>query len=176
METSERFIEIPADKISENVFDLIGEQWMLITAGTAEHFNTMTASWGTAGILWHLPVAICFIRPQRYTFEFAENNEYYTLSFLENGNREILQYCGSRSGRNTDKVEETGLKPLSTRLGNVYFEQCKLVIECKKLYADRINEDSFVMRDLIQKNYPRKDFHKFYIGEIVSCLVSNGIK
>ncbi|MFC2098870.1 flavin reductase [Bacteroidota bacterium] len=168
---SKEFKQIGPEKLSENIFNLIGEEWMLITAGNPEHFNTMTASWGSAGILWHLPVAICFIRPQRYTFEFAENSDYYTLNFLEPGNREILQFCGTRSGREIDKVKETGLKPLTTKLGNVYFEQCRLVIECKKLYADRFKEDAFIIPELILKNYPKKDFHKFYIGEIVSCLV-----
>lgn len=167
---SKEFINIPPDRLMENAFNLIGEEWMLITAGTAENFNTMTASWGTIGILWNLPIAICFIRPQRYTFEFAESSDYYTLSFLEPGNRDVLQFCGSHSGRDTDKIKETGLIPVHTDLGNVYFEQCRLVIECKQLYADRINENSFLIPELIRKNYPKKDFHKFYIGEIVSCL------
>jgi len=168
---SKEFIKIAPDQLKENAFNLIGEEWMLITAGTAENFNTMTASWGTIGILWHLPVAICFIRPQRYTFEFAESSDYYTLSFLEKGNRDILQFCGKHSGRDKDKIKETGLIPVRTDLGNVYYEQCRLVIECKKLYADRINEDSFLFPELIRKNYPKKDFHKFYIGEIISCLI-----
>jgi flavin reductase (DIM6/NTAB) family NADH-FMN oxidoreductase RutF len=166
-----RFTEITPGKLDENVFNIVGEEWMLITAGRADKFNTMTASWGTLGILWHKPVAICFIRPQRYTFEFAESSEYYTLSFLEPGNREILQFCGTRSGRDTDKIGETGLVPLTTRLGNVYYDQCRLVLECKKLYADHLKEDLFIIPELIGKNYPKKDFHKFYIGEVVSCLV-----
>ena len=165
------FLETIPGKLNENVFNIIGEEWMLITAGTPDRFNTMTASWGTLGILWHLPVAICFIRPQRYTFEFAESSGYFTLGFLEPGNRDILQFCGSRSGRDTDKIQETGLIPRTTGLGNVYYEQCRLVFECKKLYSDRLKEDSFVLPQLIGKNYPKKDFHKFYIGEIVTCLV-----
>jgi flavin reductase (DIM6/NTAB) family NADH-FMN oxidoreductase RutF len=169
---AKKFSEINPDKLDENVFNLIGEQWMLITAGTSDHFNTMTASWGTMGILWHLPVAICVIRPQRYTFEFAESSDYYTLSFLEPGNRKILQFCGTHSGRDNDKVMETGLEPRITRLGNIYFEQCKLVLECKKLYADSLKEDAFIIPELTRKNYPKGDFHKFYIGEIVSCLVA----
>ncbi len=169
---SKKFIKTGPDKLNENAFNIIGEEWMLITAGTEKNFNTMTASWGTIGILWNKPVAICFIRPQRYTFEFAESSDYYTLSFLEPGNRDILKFCGSRSGRDRDKIRETGLQPMYTELGNVYFEQCRLMIECKKLYADRIKEDSFILPELIGKNYPNKDFHKFYIGEIVSCLVS----
>ncbi|MFC2115264.1 flavin reductase [Bacteroidota bacterium] len=168
---SKEFKKISPQSLNDNVFNLIGEEWMLITAGIPANFNTMTASWGTMGILWHLPVAICFIRPQRYTFEFAESSDYYTLCFLEPGNREILQLCGTRSGRDIDKVKETGLIPLTSELGNVYFEQSSLVIECKKLYADRIKEDSFIIPGLIGKNYPKKDFHKFYIGEIVSCLL-----
>jgi flavin reductase (DIM6/NTAB) family NADH-FMN oxidoreductase RutF len=154
-----------------NAIDLIGEEWMLITAGNPERFNTMTASWGTLGVLWNLPVAICFIRPQRFTFQFAESSAYFTLNFLEPGNREILDFCGSHSGRDTDKVRETGLIPLATRNGNVFFEQCRLALECRKLYSDRIKEDEFILRDLIRKHYPGKDFHKFYIGQIVSCLI-----
>jgi len=169
---AKKFIEIKPDKLDKNVFDLIGEQWMLITAGTSDHYNTMTASWGTMGILWHLPVAICVIRPQRYTFEFTESSDYYTLSFLEPGNREILQFCGTRSGRDIDKVMETGLKPRLTRHGNIYFEQCKIVLECKKIYADNLKEDAFIIPELAGKYYPKGDFHKFYIGEIVSCLLA----
>ena len=168
---SGKFQEVNPGELNFNAFDLIGEEWMLITAGTPERFNTMTASWGTLGVLWSLPVAICFIRPQRYTFEFAESSRFLTLSFLKPGNREILDFCGSTSGRDTDKVRETGLNPLFTQRGNVYFEQCRLALECRKLYSDRIREDEFVVRDLIGKNYSRKDFHKFYIGEVVSCLV-----
>ncbi len=166
-----KFKQIVPGELKENAFDLIGEEWMLITAGSPDRFNTMTASWGTLGVLWSLPVAICFIRPQRYTFEFAESSDFFTLSFLKPGYREILEFCGSHSGRDTHKIRETGLNPLVTDRGNVYYEQCRLVLECKKLYSDWIREDEFVMKNLIRRNYPRKDFHKFYIGEIISCLV-----
>jgi flavin reductase (DIM6/NTAB) family NADH-FMN oxidoreductase RutF len=160
-------------ELSDNVFRSVGDDWMLITAGTADDFNTMTASWGTLGILWNLPVALCFIRPQRHTFGYMEKSGHYTLSFLEEGYREILQFCGSRSGRNTDKIRETGLKPITTPLGHIYFEQCRLALECRKIYSDRIKEDQFINNKLIGKNYPRKDFHKFYIGEIISCFISS---
>ena len=166
------FKEMPVQDLDDNVFKAIGDDWMLITAGKSDNFNTMTASWGTLGILWHLPVAICFIRPQRHTYGFAEKSDYYTLSFLEEGHRDILQFCGSRSGRDTDKIADTGLIPRETVQGNVFFEQCRLVLECRKLYSDRIKEDQFIVQNLISKNYLKKDFHKFYIGEITSCLLS----
>ena len=170
---AKEFKRIPVVNFNDNVFRSIGDDWMLVTAGTAEDFNTMTASWGTLGILWNLPVAISFIRPHRFTFGFMERSEHYTLCFLDEGCRDILQFCGSRSGRDTDKVRETGLTPLTTEQGNIYFEQSRLVIECKKLYSDWIREEQFVISNLIGRNYKKKDFHKFYIGEIMSCMISS---
>ena len=166
-----KFANMPVKDFIGNVFKQIGDDWMLITAGDQRNFNTMTASWGTMGILWHLPVAFCFVRPHRYTFEFMEASDFYTLCFLEDQYRDILQFCGTRSGRDVDKVAETGLVPLTTETGNIYYEQCKLVLECRKLYSDWLTEESFMVQNLTGKNYPKKDFHKFYIGEIISCLV-----
>ena len=94
--------------LKENFFEAIGKEWMLVTAGTKEKFNTMTASWGGIGWLWNKPVAFVFIRPERYTYEFVEKNDYLTLSFLGEENKKIHAVCGSKSGRNTDKVKETG--------------------------------------------------------------------
>jgi flavin reductase (DIM6/NTAB) family NADH-FMN oxidoreductase RutF len=166
-----KFAPFPVKKLNDNVFHQLDDDWMLITAGDPGNFNTMTASWGALGILWSLPVSICFIRPHRYTFEFMEASAYYTLCFLEDQYRDILQFCGTHSGKNVDKVAETGLIPLTTETGNIYYEQCKLALECRKLYADSLKEEKFVLQNLIGKNYPKKDFHKFYIGQIISCLV-----
>lgn len=167
----QKFESIDPKLITENVFKMIGEDWMLITAGTASAFNTMTASWGSLGVLWNLPVANCFIRPHRYTFQFAERNEYFTLSFFDEKYRDILNFCGSKSGRDYNKAKETGLIPFSTEHGNIGFEQARLVMECKKLYAGDLNQEDFVVKSLIHKNYPKKDFHRFYIGEIVGVLM-----
>jgi flavin reductase (DIM6/NTAB) family NADH-FMN oxidoreductase RutF len=131
----------------------------------------MTASWGTTGILWNKPVAICFIRPQRYTFDFAEKNDHFTLSFLGVEYKDALNFCGTHSGRNVDKIRKTGLKPVETSNGSVTFEQARLVLECRKLYADYLKEENFLVKTLVEKNYRQKDFHKFFIGEIVACYV-----
>lgn len=82
--------------LSENFFEVIGKEWMLVTAGNKDHFNTMTASWGGIGFLWNKPVVYIFIRPERYTFEFIEKSEYFTLSFLGEENRAIHKICGSK--------------------------------------------------------------------------------
>jgi flavin reductase (DIM6/NTAB) family NADH-FMN oxidoreductase RutF len=115
-------------------------------------------------------VAICFIRPHRFTFQFTEKNKYFTLSFLEEKYRDILNFCGSHSGKDTDKVAGTGLKPVELGAESISFEQARLIFECRKLYADFIKPDNFMVREIIHKNYPGHDFHRFYIGEIVNCF------
>ena len=162
------FTEISANKIQENPFHLIGKQWMLITAGDKKNFNTMTAAWGAFGFLWNLPVTHVYVRPQRHTYDFMESNDHYTLSFFDKSHKNILTYCGSHSGKNYDKIKETGLLPLETNLGNIYFEQARLVIECKKIYFEDINPENFVDR-LIQRNYPNKDYHRMYSGKVINC-------
>lgn len=167
------FKTISPYELSDNVFKLLDKDWMLVTAGRKEDFNTMTASWGHLGIMWNLPVAICYIRPQRYTFEFVNRNEDYTLSFFPESCRKMLQFCGSKSGRDYDKVKETGLIPLETETGNIFFEQARLVLECKKIYQDDMKSENFVRPEIARKNYPKNDFHRFYFGEIVKAMVAS---
>ncbi len=143
---------------------------MLITAGNIKSFNTMTASWGGLGVLWNKNVAFIFIRPQRYTYGFAERSGFFTLSFFGEEYRDALNFCGSHSGRDVNKMEHTGLIPVETDRGNVYFSQARTVMECRKLYAGDILPEQFIDRALEKKIYPSKDYHRFYIGEIVKCF------
>lgn len=164
-----KFRSIKPDSIKDNVFKLIGKDWMLVTAGTEDSFNTMTASWGGMGVLWDKKVSIVFIRPTRYTFEFLEKTEVYTLSFLEEQYRDILMYCGTKSGRDVNKVAETSLTP-AFGLSSVYFAEARLVLECKKIYFQDITPDRFLDKT-IHEYYPKKDYHRVYVGEIVKCLL-----
>ena len=164
------FKEISADKISENPFDLIGKDWALVTSGDKEKFNTMTISWGGVGIMWGKNVAFTFIRPQRYTYEFIENGDYYSMSFFDEDYRDALKFCGSKSGRDYDKVNETGLTTAFTENGVPYFEEAKLVLICKKMYAQNLNEESIIDSDSVSKWY-NNDYHKMYISEITNVLV-----
>jgi flavin reductase (DIM6/NTAB) family NADH-FMN oxidoreductase RutF len=129
----------------------------------------MTASWGGLGILWERKVATCYIRPTRYTFEFTERSPYFTLSFFDEKHRKKLTYCGTHSGRNTDKVREAGLTPVKEG-GFVYFEEARLVLACRKLYYQDIGPERF-LDPMIENMYPQKDYHRMYVGEIVKCLV-----
>jgi len=160
------FQPIEPARIQDNPFQLIGSDWMLITAGTLAAFNPMTASWGGLGVLWHRPVCFCFIRPVRHTFSFMEQGEYFSLSFFEERYREALSLCGTRSGRDLDKASAAGLTPLAGPTGAVAFAEARLVLECRKIYFQDLLPAHF-LDPAIQDNYPQLDYHRCYIGEIV---------
>ena len=163
------FTEIDISTLDGNFFTKIGKEWMLITAGNEEKFNTMTASWGGIGFLWNKNVAITFIRPSRYTFEFVENNDYYTLSFFGGKMKNELTFCGRNSGRDVDKIKETGLVPVFGE-NALYFEQAELVLVCKKLYKQSMTKESFIDTSIADTVYPDNEFHYTFIGEIVKVL------
>lgn len=164
-----KFIEIDPSEIKGNVFDRIGKQWMLITAGKPEKFNTMTASWGGLGVLWNADVSFAFVRPTRYTFEFLEQEKYYSLSFLGMGERRALQICGSKSGRDVDKVKEAGLTPVFDAPAP-YFEQAELSLVCRKLYTQDLDPSRF-LDPALESNYQSRDYHRMYVGEITKVLL-----
>jgi flavin reductase (DIM6/NTAB) family NADH-FMN oxidoreductase RutF len=162
------FKPVSVKELREPIVKTIADDWLLVSAGNKDSFNLMTASWGEIGHLWGEPVLTVFIRPQRYTYQFMENSKYFTVTVFAEQYREILNFCGTRSGRDCDKVKETGLIPLYTDLGNVYYEQGRLVIECEKIYADDFKAEKFVDSSIAKKIYPNEDFHRMYIGKIVN--------
>ena len=163
------FKSVSPYEITGNTFDMIDNQWMLITAGSEEKFNMMTASWGGLGIMWGRPVATCYIRPQRYTKEFVDAGEYLTLTFFGDDQRGMLRMCGSKSGRDCDKVAESGLSPVFDKAAP-YYEEAKLVLVCRKLYCQPIDPECF-LDPSIAENYAAGDYHLTYICEITEVLV-----
>ncbi|MBQ5848183.1 MAG: flavin reductase family protein [Treponema sp.] len=164
--------QIEINEFSENPFKLIGSDWMLITAKKGDKTNMMTASWGGVGILWNKPVATIYVRPQRYTKEFIDNEEYFSLCVLPEEYRQILNYCGTKSGRDEDKIAETKLTIDESEKAPI-FKESRLVLICKKLYAQDLTEQSFIDKSLVEKNYKAKDFHTMYIAEIEKILTNN---
>jgi len=154
--------------IKENAFKLIGTDWMLVTGGTIKSFNTMTASWGAFGELWSKKICICFVRPVRHTYQFMEQSDFFTLSFFDEEYRDALKFCGTRSGKNVDKVAETGLTPMACESGAVCFSEARLVMECKKIYIHDLDPTHF-LDSKIHDEYPDKDYHRMYVGEVVRC-------
>ncbi len=154
----------------ENLFTLIDREWMLVTARDARSgaINTMTASWGGCGILWNKPVAFVFIRPGRYTREFADAAEGLTLSFFEERYRDALRLCGRVSGRDCDKIAQAGLTPV--QMGErAAFAEARMVFSCRKLYVGALEEGGFVDPALLD-HYKNKDYHLVYICEIEEIL------
>lgn len=150
-----------------NPFTQIGRQWMLVSAGDKNGFNTMTASWGGLGFMWNKPAAFVFVRPSRYTYEFIERNDMLTLSFFDEKYRDALKICGSKSGRDCDKIAEAKLTPHFTELGNPTFEESREVFECRKMYAQMLTEDSFIDKSAVKTWYPDHSYHKMYVLEIL---------
>lgn len=163
------FQSIKVKELQENPFSLIGDKWMLITAGNEEKCNAMTASWGGVGVMWGAPAATCYIRPQRYTKEFIDQGEYFTLCFFGEEHRKTLSFFGSKSGRDVDKVKECGLTVKTAECGAPYFEEAELVLVCRKRYSQEMDANQ-MPEDIKEKWYPNKDYHVMYISEIVEAL------
>ncbi|MFI3290843.1 MAG: flavin reductase [Opitutales bacterium] len=161
--------KINPEEISENAINLIGKQWLLITAGNKDKFNSMTASWGCIGFMWNMPIATAMIRPQRFTYPIMENSEICTLSFYDKEHKKALSMFGTKSGKDTDKVALSGFTPAYTENGAVYYEEAKLVLECRKVYASELLEKDFIDKPILDKWYPEKDLHKMYYFEILNA-------
>lgn len=163
-----KFVELDPLELQDNMFRRIGREWMLITAGKPEKFNTMTASWGGVGVLWNTNVTFSFVRPSRYTYGFMEKEKYYTLSFFGADCRRALQFCGSKTGRDVDKVAETGLTPVFDAPAP-YFAEAELVLVCRKLYTQDLDTER-LLDPALMANYKDGDVHRMYVGEITKVL------
>jgi flavin reductase (DIM6/NTAB) family NADH-FMN oxidoreductase RutF len=161
------FKEISPKEIDGNLIKMIADEWMLITAGNQEKYNMMTASWGFAGEIWGNDSVVALIRPQRYTMEFVENSDYFTLSFYGD-EKAIHKVCGSKSGRDVDKTALTGLTPVFSD-NTVYFDEARLVLICKKQYVGKLEAENFIDKEPLK--WYNDDFHYMIIGKIEKVLV-----
>lgn len=164
------FEEIKVNEIKNNPFEMIGTDWMLITAKKNNKVNTMTVSWGGLGVVWNKNVVTVYIRPQRYTKEFIDESDTFSITVLSDEYRKELSYLGTVSGRNQDKIKNTGLTVVEDN-NTPYISEGNLVLICKKLYSQEMNKESFINDSLVHKNYLKGDFHTMYIGEIIKVLV-----
>jgi len=166
------FKEIKPEELNKSPFKLIGSDWMLITAEKDGKVNTMTASWGGLGVLWGKNVAYIVLRPQRYTKEFVDNSETFSLTFFDDSYKKKLSYLGSVSGRDEDKIGKSGLTVVHDN-NTPYFEEGNLIILCKKLYAQSLKPECFIADELDSMWYPQKDYHTLYVAEVTKILVKN---
>ena len=161
------FKEITAEQLKDNIFSAISKEYMLITAGDREDYNMMTASWGFMGEMWGHHEVMVVVRPQRYTMEFIDKQDFFTISFYGD-NKDIHKICGSKSGRDVNKTKETGLTPVFDE-NSVYFSEARLVIVLKKEYVSPFVPDGFTDEEPLK--WYNGDFHNMVFGKIVKILI-----
>jgi flavin reductase (DIM6/NTAB) family NADH-FMN oxidoreductase RutF len=162
--------DIPVRELAFD-FSTIGSRWLLLTAGAfaPRSFNSMTISWGSAGEIWNRPFFQIFVRPSRYTREFIESGDSFTLCVLPPEYKKAMSLLGSKSGRDGDKIAESGLTSMASRIvAAPCYKEAELVVECKKLYWQDLDPSRFLDAG-IEANYPGKDYHRVYFGEVVAA-------
>lgn len=160
--------EISPSQLSDNIIDLIGRKWMLITAGCENDFNTMTASWGGMGFLWNKPIATIYVRPERYTDLFINKTGSFTLTFFNEDMRPTLSFMGTKSGRDCDKMHHPMLTPITLPSGQIAFQRAQIIVECQVLYKDALKDECFIDNEPLTKWYGSQhgNLHNIYIAEI----------
>ncbi len=160
--------EVDVRELEINPFTLIGRDWLVLAAGDESGCNGMTVSWGHLGCLWspNRPTAIAYVRESRYTKEFMDKSELFTLSLISD--RKALGYLGSHSGRNEDKFAGAGVKPLYID-GTAAVEGAKLIFVCRKLYAAPLDMNAFADKNIPATDYANGDPHTMYVGEIIKA-------
>jgi flavin reductase (DIM6/NTAB) family NADH-FMN oxidoreductase RutF len=159
---------IPVQNFLIRVNDLWLNKWFLLTSGDyrRNHFNTMTVAWGYFGIMWNRPCAVVVVRPTRFTFEFINQYDTFTLCSFDKTHKGSLSLLGTKSGRDGDKIAETALNIIPSKtIPAPGFKEAELIIECKKIYWDDFKPENF-LDGSIEENYPQKDYHRFFFGEI----------
>ena len=164
------FKEINPKELPDNPFQLIGNDWLLVTSEKEGNVNAMTASWGGLGVMWGKDVAYIVLRPQRYTKELLDDTGILSLSVLPEGNKDIYGYLGKISGRQEEKIAKTGLT-VAHDGATPYFEEARLVLLCRPLFAQEYNPRCFLDTSVEEKWYPEKDYHTLYICGIQKVLV-----
>ena len=164
------FREIKPQEIQDTPSELIGKEWLLVAANKDGKSNAMTASWGAVGEMWGKSVVMIVIRPQRYTKEFVDTRDTFTLSFYPAEKKDALSYLGKVSGRDEDKVKKVGFTPAFTN-GNAYFEEAELVLVCRKMSRTPLRPEQFLDETVDGRWYPNKDYHEMYIAEVIDVLV-----
>jgi flavin reductase (DIM6/NTAB) family NADH-FMN oxidoreductase RutF len=167
--------EIPFEQFRVRSYNLWDKQWMLLMCGdyATGHFNTMTVGWGSLGTMWGRPFVQVVVRPSRYTHEFMEQYDTFTLSAFPKEYRDAMLLLGTRSGRGGDKIAESGLTPIaSAHVAAPGFAEAELILECRKIYWADMDAAHF-LDPSIEGNYPHGDYHRIYFGQIVAIYGSS---
>ena len=163
------FQPYPIELVELNPFTKIGKEWALVTAGNKQKCNTMTVSWGGLGVIWGKDVVYIFVRDSRYTKEFIDNGDFFSLAFFDKAYKDALAYCGTASGRDDDKWAKANLTP-AFRHSIPYPDEANLVILCKKMASVPMPKETFNDSEIMEKWYKDNDMHTMYVGEIIEVV------
>ena len=161
---------IPIDAFIEAPLDFWDAKWLLLTSGefSTGHYNAMTVSWGGLGTMWNKPFAQVVVRPHRYTFQFMEQYSTFTLCLFKPEYHAALDLLGTKSGRDGNKIAEAGLTPIAACVVEApIYAQASIALECRKVYWQDLDPSHF-LKPGIERNYPQKDYHRIYYGEVVA--------
>ena len=161
--------EISVNELVVHPFELWSTNWALLSSGdfASHNFNCMTVGWGSLGVMWNKPFVMVVVRPQRYTRQFIDAGDSFTLSVFPTQYHETLELLGTKSGREMDKVNASGLTPIaSAQVASPSFDEAELILECRKMYFDDFEPKHF-LADFIGALYD-KDYHRMYFGEVVA--------
>ena len=161
--------QIKAIEVNENVIKEFGKTWALVTARKKDgSFNMCTLSWGSIGVLWSKEVVTIYVKPIRHTDSFLFEDDYFTITFFDEDHRSDLALCGTKSGRDIDKIKESNLEAIELENGITY-KDFKRVYVCKKIYQAPFIKEGFINnQESLDRDYKDEPFHNIYIGEIVA--------
>ena len=157
--------------LTPEIFQIFKERGALLTAGDRESCNTMTIGWCQLGTLWNVPTCTVYVRPERYTYEFMESKDYFTVSVLPAGEKQTMTVCGTKSGRDTDKIKNCGLTLCYGEADAPFFEEAELVLVCKKIYVQDLDAACVLDEETILPFYKKGGWHRAYTGKVVEAYI-----
>lgn len=155
-------------KLELDIFARFENKWALVCAGNKDSFNAMAISWGGLGTLWERPAATVYVKPIRYTWEFLQKYDWFTVIFLPEELKKAVGIMGTKSGRDCDKVRLAGLNPVFLENG-VTFAEAETTLVCRKMYSQDLKRDT-MPADVVADYYATEEPHTMFVGEVTEIL------
>ncbi|GAA0738000.1 flavin reductase family protein [Clostridium oceanicum] len=154
----------------EEAIKSISTRGAFLTSKADGKVNTMTIGWGSIGYSWRKPIFTALIRESRFTKHFVDKSNEFTISVpLDDNMKKELAFCGSKSGRDYDKIKECSLKlKEGNKVETPVISDCKMHYECKVLYKQEMDLN-LLDEDVKNQAYKDGDIHTIYYAEIVDC-------
>lgn len=155
---------------SPDILHIFNKQKAILTAGQGDKYNAMLIGWGALGTIWAKPAATVYVRLSRYTKEFMDSQDVFTISFFDEKYQKAEMVLGTMSGRDGDKIAVSGLTPVQLENGVTFKEATKTLV-CRKMYVQETNVDNFPeIKKRFYAGHDEGDVHVMYIGEVTDVI------